>query len=193
MSLDTMIPWSASGAAALLLLGMTAETSKRPEPSATVHDFRVRAMDGREVPLSEFAGQWLLVVNTASRCGFTPQYAGLEKLHQRFRARGLRVLAFPANDFMRQEPGSDAEIRQFCSLEYGVTFPVFSKLHVKGRDMHPLFEHLTEHSAKPGPVRWNFSKFLVDPQGRVVERFDPRTDPLDDSVIRAIESRLPAQ
>lgn len=163
------------------------EGSARPR---TVHDFHVRAMDGHDVPLLGYEGKVLLLVNTASRCGFTPQYEGLETLAQRYRERGFEVLAFPADDFLHQEPGSDAEIREFCSGRFGITFPLFSKLHVKGGEMHPLFEHLTRDSARPGAVRWNFTKFLVDRRGHVVERFDPRTAPLDDKVLQAIDAAL---
>lgn len=198
MPFESPIAWFSSPAstalpAALMLVALATVARAEPASAASVHDFQVRAMDGRDVPLSEYAGTLLLVVNTASRCGFTSQYEGLENLVQRYRARGFEVLAFPANDFLGQEPGTDAEIREFCTLKYAVTFPVFSKLRVKGRRMHPLYAHLTRDSARPGAVGWNFTKFLVDQQGRVVDRFDSRTDPTDARVIRAIEARLPAQ
>lgn len=197
MSLDSLLPWNAlqgglTWPACLLFVALATAAKPAPKP-VSVHDFKVRAMDGREVPLSDYAGKLVLVVNTASRCGLTPQYEGLEALADRYRARGFEVLAFPANDFMGQEPGTDAEIREFCRLKYDVSFPVFSKLHVKGDEQHPLYAFLTEKSQKPGPVKWNFTKFLVDPQGRVVERFEPKVDPSDKLVVQAIESRLPAK
>ena len=174
----------------LLLLGVVPRGREGGTRPLTVHDFHVRGMDGHDVPLLGYAGKVLLMVNTASRCGFTPQYEGLETLAQRYRERGFEVLAFPADDFLHQEPGTDAEIREFCSGRFGITFPLFSKLHVKGGEMHPLFEHLTRDSAHPGAVRWNFAKFLVDRHGRVIARFDPRTSPTHESVTRAIEAAL---
>ena len=159
----------------------------------TVHDFTMRSNDGHDVALSSFRGRALLVVNTASRCGFTPQYEALEALHEKYRERGFEVLAFPANDFMRQEPGTDAEIAEFCRLKYRTTFPLFAKVSVRGRNRVPLYEWLTKHSDFPGDIEWNFTKFLVGPDGRVVARFSPRTDPLSKDVVGAIEAVLAAK
>jgi len=178
-----------------------ARTSGTAAPSAVpakgaapgVHAFTARSSEGKVIPLAAYRGKVLLIVNTASRCGFTPQYEGLEQLYQRYRARGFEVLAFPANDFMNQEPGNDAEIRTFCTTEYGTTFPLFAKVKVTGRDMHPLYAWLTRDSAKPGNVRWNFSKFLVGPDGQVVARFDSKVDPLSSQVTDAIEALLAAR
>ena len=148
----------------------------------TVTDFTVRAADGRDVALADYAGKVLLVVNTASKCGFTPQYAGLEALHRRFADRGFEVLAFPCNQFGAQEPGDAEEIAQFCSLTYDVTFPVFAKVDVNGDAAAPLFQHLKK--AQKGvlgteAIKWNFTKFLVNRAGEVVERYAPTTKPDD--------------
>jgi glutathione peroxidase len=163
-----------------------------PTPSSVL-DFTVRDIAGEEVPLRRFQGLVLLLVNVASRCGFTPQYRGLQALYERFQARGLEILAFPANNFLWQEPGSDAEIRRFCSETYRVTFPLFSKISVRGRGLHPLYGFLTDPQTNPGfagKIGWNFTKFLVDRSGRVVARFDPKVEPLSDAVLQAVERAL---
>ena len=146
----------------------------------TVYDFSATLLSGEEIPLKKFQGKVLLIVNTASKCGFTPQYSGLEELHKKYAARGFEVLAFPCNQFGGQEPGDAREIKNFCSLTYGVTFPLFSKVNVNGEDAHPLFSFLKH--AKPGllgseAIKWNFTKFLVDRDGAVVERYAPLTRP----------------
>ena len=146
----------------------------------TIYDFSAKAITGEDVSLSDFRGKALLIVNTASKCGFTSQYDGLEKLHQDFAPRGFAVLGFPCNQFGAQEPGDEAEIRNFCSLTYHVTFPMFAKIDVNGAGAHPLYEFLK--SEKAGllgieAIKWNFTKFLVDQQGRVVERYAPTTTP----------------
>ncbi len=158
-----------------------------------LYDIEVERASGARYRLDELRGHVLLVTNTASRCGFTPQYAALERLHQRFHARGLRVLGFPCNQFGRQEPGGTDEIQSFCAVNYGVTFPVHTKIEVNGRGAHPLFQHLCREA--PGllgtrAIKWNFTKFLVDRSGRAIERFAPRTDPED--LVPSIE-RLLAQ
>jgi glutathione peroxidase len=145
-----------------------------------VHDFTVRTLEGAERSLEEHRGKVLLIVNVASRCGLTPQYAALEALQQRYAARGFAVLGFPCNQFGGQEPGTEAEIRGFCTLNYGVTFPMFGKVEVNGEGAHPLFVHLK--SAAPGllgseSVKWNFTKFLIDREGRVVRRYAPTDAP----------------
>ncbi len=140
----------------------------------------VKAADGSQIDLSAYAGQVLLIVNTASQCGFTPQYAGLEALHRKYQDRGFAVLAFPCNQFGAQEPGDAAEIANFCSLKYDVTFPVFAKVDVNGADAAPLFNHLkSEAKGLLGSegIKWNFTKFLVDRDGRVVDRYAPQTKP----------------
>ena len=147
---------------------------------ATVMDFSSTLATGDEFDLRDFAGQVLLIVNTASKCGFTPQYAGLEALHKRFVARGFSVLAFPCNQFGGQEPGTDADIQSFCDLNYQTSFPLFSKIEVNGAASHPLFAHLKQ--AAPGllgsqRIKWNFTKFLVNQQGEVVKRYAPTATP----------------
>lgn len=152
--------------------------------------FALVANDGTPTPLDAWRGRPLLIVNTASRCGFTAQYAGLQALHERYAARGLVVIGVPANDFLWQEPGDDAAIRSFCDARFGVSFPLMAKVRVTGAGQHPLYRWLTGESARPGAIRWNFTKFLVGRDGRVAERFGPKIDPLDPAVIAAIEAAL---
>lgn len=148
----------------------------------SIYDFSAKAIDGRNISLGEYKGKVLLIVNTASKCGFTPQYEGLEKLHREFGERGLAILGFPCNQFGSQEPGDAAEIANFCSLTYDVSFPMFAKIEVNGEHTHPLYRFLKE--AKPGllgteGIKWNFTKFLVDRNGEVIERFAPASKPED--------------
>ncbi len=157
----------------------------------TLSDFSATTLDGRTLCLDEYAGRVLLIVNTASRCGFTPQYEGLERLHRDYGARGLVVLGFPCNQFGAQEPGSAEDIAAFCSATYGVSFPMFARIDVNGADAHPLYNWLKEE--KPGllgieAIKWNFTKFLVDRSGRVVERFAPTVRP--EELRSAIEALL---
>lgn len=163
-----------------------------------VHDFTARDIHGTDTSLGAYKGKWLLVVNVASKCGLTPQYSGLEALHRKYQSKGLTVLGFPCNQFAGQEPGTEAEIRQFCATNYDVSFPLFGKVDVNGDTAHPLFKHLRaaqpgsvapgspmyEHLQKTNPdslksdvVRWNFTKFLVDPQGKVAKRYEPDVPP----------------
>jgi glutathione peroxidase len=148
----------------------------------TVHDYSAVTIDGREQTLSEYAGKALLIVNTASKCGFTSQYAELEALYQQFKDRGFEVLGFPCNQFGSQEPGSEEEIKQFCEVRFGVTFPLFAKIDVNGSDAHPLFVHLKESARGilgSKDIKWNFTKFLVDGTGNVLNRYAPSTSPKD--------------
>ena len=150
-----------------------------------------KRLGGPEEPLSTYRGQVLLVVNTASRCGNTPQYAGLQSLYEEYRGKGFSVLGFRSNDFAGQEPGSDAEIGTFCKKNYGVEFPMFSKVRVRGDDAHPVYAYLTGlPEPVGGPVRWNFQKYLVDREGRVVARFSPGTRPDDPEIVAEIERLL---
>ncbi len=147
---------------------------------STIYDFSAKGISGEEVPMSTFRGKVLLIVNTASKCGFTPQYDGLEKLHEELSPRGFAVLGFPCNQFGAQEPGDEQEIQKFCSLNYNVSFPMFAKIDVNGDGAHPIFAFLK--SEKPGllgveAIKWNFSKFLIDQDGRVVDRYAPTTTP----------------
>ena len=161
-----------------------------------IYDFVMKDISGVDVPLRSFNGKVLLVVNVASKCGFTPQYAGLQSLYERYRERGFEILGFPANDFLWQEPGSDQEIKQFCSTTYSVSFPLFSKITVKGRNIHPLYRFLTDKETNPsfsGKITWNFNKFLVDRNGRIVNRFDSKVEPLDERVLSAVEGAVASQ
>jgi len=147
---------------------------------ATVHDFSAKTIDGQEQKLDAYRGKTLLIVNVASKCGFTPQYEGLEAMYRRLAPKGLEVLGFPCDQFGHQEPGDEESIKSFCSTTYGVTFPMFAKVNVNGKDAHPLFEHL-KHEASgvlgTESIKWNFTKFLVDKQGRVLKRFGPKEAP----------------
>ena len=164
---------------------------------ANVHHFKVRTPQGNLLELSKYRDKVLLIVNTASRCGFTPQYQDLEKLHQQYHQRGLEILAFPCNQFGGQEPGSDSDIQQFCQLNYGVSFGVMAKINVNGPEADPLFEYLKDQARglmKTRAIKWNFTKFLVNKDGVVVKRYAPRTKP--GQFIDAIEAELallPAQ
>jgi len=147
---------------------------------ASMYDFSVKDIHGKTVKLDAFKGTALLIVNTASKCGFTPQYKGLEALYQKLHGKGLEILGFPCNQFGAQEPGSEAEIESFCEVNYGVTFPLFAKVDVNGADAAPLYRHLK--AAKPGllgseAIKWNFTKFLVDRKGNVIERYAPNVEP----------------
>ncbi len=158
-----------------------------------VYDFEAQQITGEAVPLSQFKGQALLIVNTASACGFTPQFAGLEQLHQRYGKQGLVVLGFPSNQFGAQDPGSNEEIAQFCQLNYGVSFPMMAKTDVNGAQAHPLYQWLT--SEAPGllgskAIKWNFTKFLVGKDGEVIKRYAPQDTP--ESLSRDIEAALAA-
>ena len=159
----------------------------------TAHDFSHRTIDGEERSLREYAGKALLVVNVASKCGLTPQYSGLEELYRGTKERGLIVLGFPCNQFAGQEPGSEAEIKTFCSTTYDVTFPLFAKLEVNGEGRHPLYGWLTAQDTRPdgpGDIRWNFAKFVLDREGNLVARFAPTTAPASEGVLDAIERAL---
>jgi glutathione peroxidase len=156
-------------------------------------DFNVKKIDGKEVSLCDYKGNVVLVVNVASKCGYTPQYKGLEELNQKYRDKGLRILGFPSNDFGAQEPGSDAEIQQFCSTTYGVTFDMFSKIPVKGDGQHELYKYLTSGGGNPalaGDVKWNFQKYLIDRDGKLVAVFPSKVEPLSPELTSAIESAL---
>jgi glutathione peroxidase len=159
----------------------------------TVHDIDLQTLSGDPAKLGDYAGWTILVVNVASKCGLTPQYEGLQRLYERFADRGLVVAGFPSNQFGAQEPGTADEISEFCSANYGVTFPMFAKIDVNGPDRHPLYAELTEAAdaeGKAGDIQWNFEKFLVGPDGSVLARFRPLTDPEAPEVLSAIESSL---
>jgi glutathione peroxidase len=162
--------------------------------SAPLHELAVTDIDGKAATLAPFKGRVLLVVNVASECGFTPQYRGLEALHAKYQAKGLSVLGFPCNQFGGQEPGSDAEIKTFCSTTFHVTFPLFAKIEVNGAHRHPLYAALAgKDSPFPGNVKWNFEKFLVGRDGKVLGRFPCDTEPDAPDFLQAVESALAAK
>ena len=161
--------------------------------SKTVYDFNVKDIDGNQVSLAKYKGKVLLIVNVASMCGNTPQYKDIQALYTKYSSKGLVVLGFPANNFMGQEPGSDKDIKAFCTREYAVTFPMFSKISVKGKDIAPLYSYLTqktENGVTDAAVTWNFQKFLIGKDGRVITSVSPKTSVNDVEVIKAIEAAL---
>ncbi|RLL85717.1 glutathione peroxidase [Mesotoga sp. H07pep.5.4] len=146
----------------------------------SIYDFELITIDGWNKSMEDFKGKVVLLVNTASKCGYTPQYEGLQHLYEEFKEKDFVVLGFPSNDFLRQEPGSDEEIKTFCSTNFNITFPMFSKIHVKGKNIHPLYEYLTSGGGKKeflGKVKWNFTKFLIDRNGEIIGRFEPKEEP----------------
>jgi glutathione peroxidase len=160
----------------------------------TTDAITLTTLDGRDAALDDYAGQAVLVVNVASKCGYTGQYAGLEALHEKYQDRGFRVLGFPCNQFGGQEPGTADEIAEFCSTTYGVSFPMFAKTDVNGPDRHPLFARLTETpdaEGRAGDVKWNFEKFLLAPDGATLARFRTRVEPDDPELVAAVEAALP--
>jgi glutathione peroxidase len=161
--------------------------------SKTIYDFQEKTIDGKAKSLSEYKGKAVLIVNVASKCGLTPQYTGLEELHETYGPKGFAVLGFPANEFGSQEPGSDDQIKDFCTTNYGVKFDMFSKVKVKGDGIDPLFDYLTSAATNPkfaGEIKWNFNKFLVGKSGEVLARFEPKVEPTSPEVKAAIEKAL---
>ncbi len=159
-----------------------------------IYDVKVNQLDGTPASLGDYKGKAVLIVNVASHCGLTPQYEGLEKLHETLGPRGFEVLGFPCNQFLEQEPGSAEEIQQFCTLNYGVQFPLFEKIEVNGDGQHPLYGQLNavaDAEGYTGDIRWNFEKFLVSPDGEVVGRFNPTVTPEDPALVAAIEGQIP--
>ena len=157
------------------------------------YGFKMKTIDGTDQSLDAYRGQAVLVVNVASKCGLTPQYAELEKLHEAYASKGFAVLGFPCNQFSGQEPGSDADVKTFCSTTYGVTFPMFSKIEVNGKSRAPLYDWLTKQATAPdgpGDIKWNFAKFVVDKTGLVIARFEPKTTPSAPEVAKAIDQAL---
>jgi glutathione peroxidase-family protein len=159
----------------------------------SIYDFAVNDIDGAPVKLDQYRGQVVMIVNVASKCGFTPQYEGLQKLYTTYKDSGLVILGFPANNFLHQEPGTDAEIKSFCSMNFGVTFPMFSKISVKGKEQHPLYAYLTDKKKNGefgGDIGWNFTKFLIGRDGQIVGRFGSRTKPDDAELVEAVKKAL---
>lgn len=162
--------------------------------AADLHSIPLKDIEGKDTSLKTYAGKVMLIVNVASKCGYTPQYEGLEALHRKYREQGLAVLGFPSNDFGGQEPGTNKEIQQFCSTKFDVTFPLFDKVRVTGAEQHPLYAALTgPDSPAPGPVKWNFGKFLVGRDGKVLARFDSKAAPDSPELTGAIEKALAAK
>jgi glutathione peroxidase len=164
--------------------------------AGSVLDFKVKDIDGKDVELSKYKGKVLLIVNVASKCGNTPQYANLEALNKKYKDQGLAILGFPANEFGKQEPGTNAEIKEFCTSTYHVSFDMFSKIVVKGDGQHPLYHFLTSKETNPkfaGDIEWNFAKFLVGRDGKVIDRFNARLKPSDAKVVSAVEAALAAK
>jgi len=178
---------------ALLVMGSTFASSHSEKKPRSVLDFTMKNIDGKEVPLSQYRGKVILIVNVASKCGYTPQYKSLEELYNKYKDKGFVILGFPANNFGRQEPGTDSEIKSFCETNYGVTFAMFSKISVKGEDEHPLYTFLTSEKTDPkfaGDVKWNFQKYLVNRKGVIVAKFLSAVDPMAPEVTSAIEQAL---
>jgi glutathione peroxidase len=155
--------------------------------ASNVLEFTLNSIDGSPAPLAQYKGKVVMIVNVASKCGFTPQYAGLEALYEKYQDKGFVILGFPANNFLQQEPGTNEEIKAFCSRTYNVKFPMYAKISVKGEDKHPLYQYLTETG---GEIKWNFTKFLVGKDGKVVARFEPAVKPEAPEVAAAIEKAL---
>ena len=160
----------------------------------SIYDVAINALDGKPTDLHDLEGKTVLLVNVASKCGLTPQYTGLEQIHERFKDQGFTVLGVPCNQFLGQEPGTAEEIQEFCSTQYGVTFPLTEKIEVNGEGRHPLYDQLVEvpdsDNGHTGDIRWNFEKFLIAPDGEVAARFSPQVLPESDEVVKAIESQL---
>ncbi|MBV8709273.1 MAG: glutathione peroxidase [Acidobacteriaceae bacterium] len=158
--------------------------------AASIYDFTLNSIDSKPVPLSEYKGKVLMLVNVASRCGYTPQYTGLESLYEKYKSQGFVILGIPANNFAGQEPGTNAEIKTFCKSKYAVTFPMMSKISVAGADKTPLYQYLTSNGKTGGEIQWNFTKFLIGRDGQILARFEPAVTPDDPSLNAAVEKAL---
>jgi glutathione peroxidase len=164
-----------------------------PPAEKSMYEFTMKDIDGKDVKLDAYKGKVVMVVNVASKCGYTPQYEGLEATYKKYKDQGLVILGFPANNFMGQEPGTEKEIKEFCSTKYGVTFPMFAKISVTGKDQHPLYTYLTNKQSDPefaGDISWNFNKFLLDRNGKIVARFGSKDTPDGPEVTAAVEKYL---
>ncbi len=182
-----------TAALALLIAAAGCTLAGKEDTVNSIYEIEAKTIAGETVKLETYKGQPMLIVNTASKCGFTGQYEGLQELYDTYKDRGFVILGFPSNDFMKQEPGSNEEIASFCRINYGVTFPMFEKIAVKGADQHPLYAYLTSKTTNPefgGKISWNFNKFLISADGRIAARFGSRTKPQDEKVIAAIEAEL---
>jgi glutathione peroxidase len=182
------------GVGAAYSLGFIFNPSPSEPPKvSSIYEFKLKNIDGSEVSLETYKGKVVMIVNTASKCGYTPQYEQLQAIYDKYKDQGFVILGFPANNFMGQEPGSDTEIKEFCTLKYKVSFPMFSKISVKGTNQHPLYTYLTNEKSNPGfsgDIGWNFEKFLIGKDGKTLARFATKIKPDDPSVIEAIEKGL---
>jgi len=177
--------------AAAIILGATMSVGvAREKPNTSVLSFTMKDIDGKDVPLSKYKGKVVLIVNVASECGFTPQYKDLEALYEKYKDQGFVILGFPANNFGEQEPGTDPEIKEFCTSKYGVKFDMFSKISVMGSDQHPLYKFITSDPTYGGDVKWNFQKYLVDREGKLAGKYFSRVTPLSPELTGAIEAAL---
>jgi glutathione peroxidase len=177
-----------------LLPALLAATCAFAADTKPVSDIPLKDIDGKDTSLKAYAGKVLLLVNVASKCGNTPQYAGLEALHEKYKSQGLVVVGIPCNDFGAQEPGTNDQIKEFCTTKYKVTFPMLDKVHVKGAEQHPLYAALTgKDGAFPGDVKWNFGKFIIGRDGKPLKRIEPGTKPTDPLLVKAIEDALAAK
>jgi len=177
----------------IISLFISSPMISEPYNGESFYDFTMKTIDGKEVSLEQFKGKVVLVVNVASFCGYTKQYNGLEQLYKKYRNKDLVILGFPANNFGAQEPGTDAEIKEFCSTKYSVTFPMFAKISVKDGDKHPLYKFLTSGGGDEklaGEVAWNFEKFLIDRNGKIISRYKRNIEPMGDEIVTAIEREL---
>lgn len=166
------------------------QTGLMEEKQMALYDIAVKTANGEDKHLGDYKGSVLLIVNVASACGYTPQYEGLEALYKKYQDQGLRILAFPSNDFGGQEPGTIEEVKQFCKVNYGVTFDLFNKVHAKGEEQHPLYAYLTQNANPTGDVAWNFEKFLISKDGEIAGRFPSKVEPLGAELVEAVEKEL---
>ncbi len=188
-----MTRWSTLLLAGVVAAAVSAASAEEKEKGPAALNFTMKSITGQDVNLADYKGKVLLVVNVASKCGLTPQYEALESLHEKYSDKGLAVLGFPSNQFGKQEPGTDAEIAEFCAATYKVKFPMFSKIDVNGEKAAPLYKHLTAVETKPkgkGDITWNFEKFVIGKNGEVVARFAPRTAPDSEEVMKVLEAEL---
>ncbi|NUN70710.1 MAG: glutathione peroxidase [Bacteroidetes bacterium] len=177
--------------AVMVCMAVPSAAQERKQTMETpFYSFTMKSLEGRDVPLSTYKGKVVMVVNTASFCGYTPQYKDLEAIYKQYKEKGFVILGFPANDFGKQEPGKDEDIAAFCERNYGVTFPMFSKISVKGKGIHPLYEYLTTQTQFKEEIGWNFTKFVVDKNGAVVAKFESKVKPTDKEVLAAVEKLL---
>jgi glutathione peroxidase len=192
-ALIAAVALSVAGLSVVKAVSVKSEVPSPESAYTSVYDFTMNNIDGKPVKLDAYKGKIVLLVNVASKCGFTPQYEGLQAVYTKYKDRGFVILGFPANNFMGQEPGTNEEIKQFCSLKYNVTFPMFAKISVKGEDKHPLYQFLTDKTTNPefgGEISWNFNKFLIDRSGKIIARFNSADKPEGEKVTQAIEQAL---